>query len=65
MIFEIFREKSVPSHGQWHWRLMADSAQPIAYGQGYRSRRDAEKAIALVRNACSAEARLILPEEQQ
>jgi uncharacterized protein YegP (UPF0339 family) len=65
MIFEIFREKSVALPGLWHWRLMADAAKPIAFGQGYRSRQEAERAIALVRGASSAQARLIVPEKQR
>jgi uncharacterized protein YegP (UPF0339 family) len=58
MVFEIFRERSVTPLRRWHWRLISGS-EAIAYGRGYRSRREAERAIALVRDACSAEARVV------
>ena len=56
MIFEIFREESKPApkrSARWRWRLMADSPEPIAFGCGYRSQAEAERAVAMVRNACS------------
>jgi uncharacterized protein YegP (UPF0339 family) len=63
MVFEIFREEIAPPprrSARWRWRLMADSPEPIAFGCGYRSKAEAERAVAMVRHACSAETCLII-----
>lgn len=63
MVFEIFREEtSLPRKrgGRWRWRLIADSPEPIAFGSNYRSKAEAERAVALLRTACAAETCLII-----
>lgn len=67
MVFEIYRER--PRHwlwrgARWQWRLKADREKIIAYGQGYKTREQAEQAVAMIKDACSAEVQLAFAERQ-
>jgi uncharacterized protein len=57
MYFQVYRSGVL--RREWRWRLRAANHEPIASGEGYRSKQDCIDAVGLVKASRGAEVKFL------